>query len=463
MTTISSSEGRLRRPRWARPTVVTNFFLGFSGGLPFPLVYATLSAWLEEAGIPRSTISTLAWIGFAYSFKFVWSPIVDSTRVPLLTRWLGRRRAWLVVAQVAIAGCLFLMSRMNPAEELAVFVSVTLAVALSSATQDIVIDAYRIESDSGEMQSVLAAAYQYGYRLALICSGAGALYLAQWGGWDAAYLAMALLMSVGILAVLVSPEPKTLAPPARPGFAHWLRTSVVEPFGDFFRRCGGLTVLILAYVASFRVSDYVLGVLANPFYLDLGFQKSDVATVAKVYGVIVSLVGIAGGSVAVLRFGLYGSLVLASVLIASTNLAFIFLAFAGPEIWALTVTISADNFAMGFAGTVFIAYLSSLTNVRFTATQYALLSSLSAFAGKLIAGFSGRVQEWPGWAGAIAPWMDRAARDADWAGWVGFFLFAAMTGVPSILLAVLVSRPRFRPPPPPGREPAGQSGTSSTP
>lgn len=416
------------------------------------MVYATLSAWLEEAGIPRSTISTLAWISFAYAFKFVWSPIVDGVRLPFLTSWLGRRRAWLVLAQVALAACLVLMSRLDPAQELTVFVMVTLAVAMLSATQDIVIDAYRIESDSDEMQGVLAGAYQYGYRLALICSSAGALYLAQWGGWDVAYACMAVLMSVGLVAVLMSPEPKRNTTPPPSGIGRWLEQSVIAPFEDFLKRYGVLALLILAYVVSFRISDYVLGVLANPFYLDLGFEKSDVATVAKVYGVIVSLVGIAGGSFAVLRFGVYSSLIIASVLIASTNLAFVFLAFAGPEIWALTVTISADNFAMGFAGTVFIAYLSSLTNLQFTATQYALLSSLSAFGGKLIAGFSGRVQEWSGWAGIIEPWMTNAARDADWAGWVGFFVFAACTGVPSIVLAVLVSLPRFRPTPPPAAD-----------
>lgn len=344
------------------------------------------------------------------------------------------------------------MSRLDPAQELAVFVGVTLAVALLSATQDIVIDAYRIESDTDEMQSVLAGAYQYGYRLALICSGAGALYLAQYGGWDVAYAVMGLLMCVGMAAVLLSPEPTRTTPPPPPGFLIWIQQSVVAPFVDFARRYGALTLLIVAYVVSFRISDYVLGVLANPFYLDLGFEKADVATVAKIYGVVVSLVGIAGGSFAVLRFGVYSSLIIASVLIASTNLAFVFLAFAGPEIWALTITISADNFAMGFAGTVFIAYLSSLTNMRFTATQFALLSSLSAFGGKLIAGFSGRVQEWSGWAGIIEPWMTGAARDADWAGWVGFFVFAACTGVPSIVLAVLVSLPRFRPPPPPAAD-----------
>lgn len=433
---------------WLRATVVTNFFLGFSGGLPFPLVYATLTAWLEEAGLARSTISTFAWIGFAYSFKFVWAPIIDSTRVPLLTRWLGRRRAWLLLSQICIAACLAVMSLLDPASELALFVAITLSVALFSATQDIVIDAYRVESDTLDMQGILAAAYQYGYRVALIFSMAGALYIAEWGSWALAYQIMAMLMGVGIVTVLLSREPVSVQLPATHSMGEWLANNVIAPFMDFFRRVGWVAIPIVGYILCFRVSDYVLGILANPFYLDIGFSKSEIATVAKVYGLVVALIGVAAGGVAVLKLGVYRSLVAASILIAATNLAFLFLAFQGPQIWALTVTISGDNFAMGFAGTVFIAYLSSLTNKTFTATQYALFSSLSVLLGKFVAKFSGNVQEWSGWATMAAPWMNTAARDADWAGWVGFFLYAAMTGVPSIALAIIVSLPRLRPAPP---------------
>ncbi|MEM7612604.1 MAG: MFS transporter [Pseudomonadota bacterium] len=445
MTTISNFKVRYS---WLRATVITNFFLGFSGGLPFPLVYATLTAWLEEAGLARSTISTFAWIGFAYSLKFLWAPIIDSTRVPLLTRWFGRRRAWLLVAQLGIALSLLALSTMDPALELPIFTLVVLAVALFSATQDIVIDAYRVESDDLKMQGLLAAAYQYGYRLALIFSMAGALYIAEWGSWSLAYQAMAGLMCVGVMTVLLSPEPTSITPQASHSVGEWLATNVAKPFTDFFKRCGWIAIPIIAYILCFRVSDYVLGILANPFYLDLGFSKSEVASVAKLYGVVVALIGVAVGGVAVLKAGIYRSLILASILIASTNLAFMFLAFQGPELWALAVTISGDNFAMGFAGTVFIAYLSSLTNTEFTATQYALFSSISVLLGKFVAKYSGNVQEWSGWATLASPWMTDAARDADWAGWVGFFLYASLTGVPSILLAIFVSMKRFRPPDP---------------
>lgn len=448
------------RYAFLRPTVVTNFFLGFSGGLPFPLVYATLSAWLEEAGLARSDISTFAWLGFAYSLKFLWAPVIDSVNVPVLARLFGRRRAWLLVSQVGVAVSLLLMSTLNPALELGVFAMVALSVALFSATQDIVIDAYRIESDVVEMQGVLAAAYQYGYRVALVFSMAGALYIAEFGSWALAYQSMAVLMLVGVMTVMFSPEPVASGniKPRAGGFLAWVTSAVVGPFMDFFKRAGWIAVPIIAYILAFRVSDYVLGILANPFYLDIGFSKAEVASVAKLYGLIVALVGTAIGAAAVLRFGVYRCLVIASVLIASTNLAFLWLAFQGAELWALAVTISADNFAMGFAGTAFIAYLASLTNTMFTATQYALFSSLSALLGKFLAGFSGNVQEWAGWTQIASPWMDSAARDADWAGWVGFFVYAACAGLPSIALAIVVGMKRFRLATP-ARD---QSGTSST-
>ncbi len=444
LTTTSLSKWR---DTWLRPTIVTNFFLGFSGGLPFPLVYATLTAWLEDASIARSTISTFAWIGFAYSFKYLWAPLVDAVRIPVLTTLLGRRRAWLVVAQLGIALSLVSMAVSDPAEAMLPFTFSAIAVALLSATQDIVIDAYRIESDDAGMQGVLAAAYQYGYRIALIASTAGALLLADTRGWETAYFVMALLMGVGLLAVLMSPEPESVSKPSGGTALGRLKEYLADPFIDFFLRAGWVSLLILAYILFYRVSDYVLGILANPFYLDIGFTKSDVAYIAKGYGVFVSLAGIAAGGVAVLKLGIHRSLIVASVLIAATNLGFIYLAFQGPKLSALAVTISGDNFAQGFSGTVLIAYLASLTNTKFTATQYALFSSLSVLLGKFLAKYSGNVQEWSGWASVFSDFMTSPARDADWAGWIGFFGYAALCGLPSIVLACVVAIPALRPPP----------------
>jgi PAT family beta-lactamase induction signal transducer AmpG len=347
--------------------------------------------------------------------------------VPGLTRLLGRRRSWLLVAQLAIAAALLLLATSDPSEAIGVFAIIALVVAFSSATQDIVIDAYRIECAPNEMQGILAAAYQYGYRLALLVAGAGALYIAQYGSWPLAYTTMAAFMVVGIGTTLWCREPEVagfvssyngLSAVAR--LTHWFRHAVADPFIDFFQRFGRFALVIIVFILCFRLSDYVLGILANPFYLDIGFSKAEIASVAKIYGVIVSLVGAGAGGWAVIRFGVARCLIIATVLIASTNLFFAMMVSVGAEIWMLTVTISADNFAMGFGGTVFIAYLSSLVNQEFTATQYALMSSLMALLGKATAGYSGNVQES--------------------LGWLGFFFYAAALGIPAILLAFVVAR-----------------------
>jgi PAT family beta-lactamase induction signal transducer AmpG len=406
--------------------VLVIFFLGFSAGLPFPLVYSTLSAWLEEAGVERSTISTFAWLGFAYSLKFLWAPAVDSLRLPVLTRLLGRRRGWMFLAQLSIGAALLVMSGVDPAQNIEAFALIAFAVAFSSATQDIVIDAYRIESAESSMQGLLAAAYQYGYRISLLLSMAGALYIAEFASWSTAYFAMAGCMGIGIVTTLLCSEPETAPSPAYEGAtfgaraASWFRHSVIDPFGDFISRFGRFAIVLLIFVSLYRISDYVLGILANPFYLDIGFTKSQVATIAKVYGAWVTIAGIGLGGWSVLRFGVARCIVTATILICSTNLFFAAMVITGPEPWMLAVTISADNVAQGFGGTVLIAYLSSLVNVDFTATQYALLSSFMSLFPKFLAGYSGEVQES--------------------LGWLGFFLYAAALGVPAILLAIYVSR-----------------------
>jgi len=409
-----------------RPVIVM-FLLGFSAGLPFLLVYSTLSAWLSDAGLRMSTISTFAWLGFAYSLKFVWAPFIDSLPVPVLTRLMGRRRSWMLLAQIVIAGALLVMANTDPSQAIGAFAAIALAVAFASATQDIVIDAYRIESAEIRLQGVLAASYQYGYRLALLVAGAGALYIAEFVSWQLAYTAMSGCMAVGIATTLWCREPD-VAVTARSyqglGFvariAHWAKPAVIDPLVDFFQRFGRFALVIVLFIVFFRLSDYVLGILANPFYLDIGFSKAEIASVAKIYGIVVSLVGAGAGGWAVVKYGVARCLVIATVLIASTNLFFALMVYVGAEIWMLTVTISADNFAMGVGGTVLIAYLSSLVNQSFTATQYALMSSLMSILGKFTAGYSGNVQE------SI--------------GWMGFFFYAAALGLPAILLSMIVAK-----------------------
>ena len=412
---------------YLQKNVLVIFFLGFSSGLPFPLVYSTLSLWLSQAGVELSTVSTFAWLGFAYSFKFVWAPLVDSLKIPLLTGLLGRRRAWMLVAQISIGASLLVLAGVDPIENIEAFAFVAVAVALSSATQDIVIDAYRIECAESKMQGVLAAAYQYGYRVAMLVGGAGAIAIAEFAPWSVAYTAMAGCVAIGILATFWCDEPAVQARQLiytgmsiAEKVAKWFTHAIAEPFGDFFKRYGMFAMVMLAFILFYRLSDYVLGILANPFYSEIGYTNLQIALIAKGYGLWVGLVGIGAGGWAVVKYGVARCLVIATILIASTNLFFAAMVIVGPEPWMLAVTISADNLAQGLSGTVLIAYLSSLTNLSFTATQYALLSSFMSMLGKFSAGYSGDVQE------SI--------------GWLGFFLYAAALGIPAIILAFVVAK-----------------------
>jgi PAT family beta-lactamase induction signal transducer AmpG len=407
--------------------VLVILLLGFSSGLPFPLVYSTLSTWLAGAGVQLSTVSTFAWLGFAYSFKFLWAPLVDTINLPILTKLLGRRRAWMLFAQLLIVASLLVLSGVDPRENIEFFALIAAAVALSSATQDIVIDAYRIECAESRMQGVLAAAYQYGYRTAMLVGTAFALAIAGRSSWTVAYTAMAGCAFIGIATTLWCKEPDaTLRKVVATGssavekIAQWFAHAVIDPFADFLKRFGPFAIVMLLFISLYRLSDYVLGILANPFYIDIGYTLDQIALIAKGYGLWVGLIGIGLGGWGVIKFGVARCLVIATILIASTNLFFAAMVIVGPEPWMLAVTISADNIAQGFSGTVLIAYLSSLTSLSFTATQYALLSSFMSLLGKLTAGYSGNVQE------SI--------------GWLGFFLYAAALGIPAIILAFVVAK-----------------------
>ena len=399
--------------------------LGFSAGLPLLLVFGTLSFWLREAGIDRTTIGYLSWVGLAYAFKWVWAPLVDRVPIPLLTRWLGRRRSWLLLSQVVIMTALVFMAMTDPKVALTPVVWCALAVAFGSATQDIALDAYRIESADTQRQAALAASYQTGYRMAMIWSGAGALWIAarvevvgaagyQHGAWQAAYLAMAASMLLGVVTVLCSPEPQRRELPPSKNAAEWLHSALVEPFADFLRRYGKQAVLILALIAMYRISDVVMGIMANPFYVDMGYTKDEVATVTKIYGVVMTLVGAFVGGGLAMRFGVMKVLMLGAVLSAASNLLFAWLATAGHDVTTLIFVISADNLSSGIASAAFIAYLSSLTNINYSATQYALFSSMMLLLPKALAGYSGRY--------------------VDAFGYVKFFTATALLGVPVLLL-----------------------------
>jgi PAT family beta-lactamase induction signal transducer AmpG len=439
-----------------RPRVIGMTFLGFSAGLPFLLVFSTLSFWLAESGLEPSTITFFSWIGLAYSIKVFWAPVLDHVRLPLLGARLGRRRSWMLVGMTGIAVGLVALAHIDPRESLGLVAAFALLVAFSSATQDVAIDAYRIEAVERDLQGAMAATYQLGYRIALLAAGAGALALAEIYDWRTAYLTMAGLSLVGIATTLTIREPESSA--AAPSYraepsvraflvrsegmgerpraiAAWFLGAVVAPLADFLRRYGMLAVAILLFVGVFRISDVMMGSIASKFYFDLGFTKIEVATVVKGFGLFATILGAFLGGFAIARFGLMRPLVLAAVMIASTNLCFAVLALFGHDIAMLYAAIGADNLTGGYAGSVFIAYLSSLTSTTYTATQYALFSSLMTLPGKFLGGWSGTIAEGLGL--AVDPATGAVLNPAAYA---NFFAFVAAAGIPSIALALYLAR-----------------------
>ncbi len=438
MLTESAPARRTWREAWGvytRPSVLRMLLFGFSAGLPFLLVFTTLTAWLRDYDISRTAIGFFAWIGTTYSIKVLWAPVVDRVPLPVLTALLGQRRSWMLLAQTGIAAGLLAMAMTDPTEGLTVIALLALLVAFCSATQDITIDAFRIESDADEYQAALASTYVIGYRLAILMAGAGALYIADFLSWAAAYMAMAACMCVGMLAVLLSPEPSSPerldieADPLVQRFrantqtrgwrqeaGAWIVGSVVAPFKDFMQRFGWLALPVLALIGLYKVSDLSMAAMANPLYIDLGFSLSEIASVTKVFGIFMTLFGGMVGGVVVARYGILRMLLIGALLVAVTNLVFAWLASVGYSIPALFITIGADNFANGFSATVFIAFLSSLVSRRYTATQYALFSSFMTLPGKFIGGPSG--------------WI------VDQAGYVLFFFYASALGIPAMLLVL---------------------------
>ena len=480
--------------------------LGFSAGIPILLIFSTLSLWLLEAGVQRETVTMFSWAALGYSFKFVWSPLIDALPVPLLSRVLGKRRGWLLLAQGLIIVAIVLMSSINPQFSGGLNAMAWGAVLLgfSSATQDVVIDAYRIEAapDDSAMQSVMSSTYTAGYRLGMIVAGAGSLMLAQWLGstkahyvysaWQQTYWAMAATMLVGVAATLWVREPAgqqaqtagqgvddnlrllamfvlavlafvwafrqingllpenaaspvaallwetlrlagSLLAAVAVGFvavrAKLVRAEVVRrvwvaPLADFFARYGKRAALLLALIGLYRISDIVSGVISNVFYADMGFSKVEIAGAVKTFGVAMSILGGIAGGVLAQRFRLMNMMMLGAVAAAATNLLFVWLALRGHDVPLMYTAVGLDNFAAGLAGTVFVAFLSALTNIRFTAVQYALFSSLMTLLPKTIGGYSG----------AIVKQID----------YTGFFLFTAALGVPILLLVWWADRVLFR-------------------
>ncbi len=405
------------------------FLMGFSSGLPLLLGFSTLSFWLREADVGLAAIGGLLTVATPYSLKFLWAPLMDHVRLPVVTRWLGLRRGWLLVVQLLLMGSIVMVGQAEPPGGLAFLAMAALVMAFLSATQDIVVDAYRIEILDEHEQGAGAAMTQAGYRVGMLAAGAGALALADVLSWGWVYAIMAALLTVGIAGTLIAEEPVSRRPPAPDKPLAFLRHATLDPLKDFATRKGW--VLILAFVLLYKYGDSVAGAMANPFYVDLGFSGMEIASVTKVFGVAMTMVGVFAGGVLVARIGILPALAVGGVLQAATNLIFAWLATLGHDMTALAIAVGADNFTGGLGSAAFVAYLSSLCNLAFTATQYALLTSLMAFGRTMLAASSG--------------WL------AEGLGWPGFFMATALLAVPALVLLYFLSR-IYAPPPPDANE-----------
>ncbi len=419
--------------RLTRPRVAVMLGLGLASGLPFMLVGNTMGYWLREVDVELSAIGFLSWVGLAYSLKFLWAPLIDRVRAPLLGRWLGRRRGWIALAQIGVIGALVGMGLVGPQAGLWLFGALALLAAFASATQDIVVDAWRIESaESSEDLGLLTAAYQLGYRAALLITDALILIVAAGVGWALSYELMGLAVGIGLVATWFAQEPRAAAQagmPRRPSLAG-ARDAVLGPFSAFFRQHGRWAVAMLAVIGLYRLPDFVMGPMANPLYADLGLAKELVGSIRGSAGLIATTAGIAAAGLAAIRFGFTTTLLFGAIVGPGSNICYAWLAWSGPDMAVFTTAMVVDNFANGFAGTALVAYMSSLTNVGYTATQYALLSSFYAFLGKLTKGLSGVAVE--------ALETGRNLLDA----YALFFLGTALIGLPAFLLCLVLVRRR---------------------
>ena len=388
--------------------------LGFSAGLPYLLVFGTLSAWLKDVNIANSTIGFVSWVSITYAIKFLWAPFLDRIKLPVLHGIFGKRRSWLLLTQVIIGISIYLLTEISPNHEnIIIFSLCALLVSFFSASQDVALDAYRIEISPKEEQGMLAAGYQFGYRMAILVSGAGALVIADNYSFEISYKIMSALMLIGVITTIFSPEPEEY----RKEFyskGNLIFLLYLEPVQDFLLRHKN-AILIIILILAYRASDLSMAPMALPFYQDQGFTLTQIAYVAKTFGIVMSLVGVFIGGLFVLRYGVTKSLFLSTIMISSTTLMFVVMSIFGNNMNLFVTTIALDNFSGGYAGTCMIAYLSSLTSPKHTATQYALFMGLMLIPGKLIAGFSGMFSEI--------------------FGYTGLFLISASLGIPAIMIA----------------------------
>jgi len=425
-------KGRLEAWRlYAHPRVVTMLFLGFSCGLPFLLVSSTLSFWLKDAGVTLAAIGFFAGVRNVYSLKFIWAPLVNQAPLPVLTGLLGQRRSWMLLGQIIIVCGLLYMSTIRVDQHLTLIAVAAVIAALGSATQDTSVDAYRIEAGAVHLQPAMLATYTLGYRLAILVSSWGALQLADGLSWTGVYRLMALLGLVGIVTTLVIREPKharaaaetNAEAPLGSQLGRWFADAVVEPFHEFFSRQPVREALwLLLFISIYRLSDFSIGNMASTLYKDLGFSNAEIGNIVKFVGFFTTIAGAVVAGWLTQRWPAGRGLLFGGLLMASTNAAFALLATTHHNLVALALVVSAENFAQGFGGVVFVAFLSALTNRRYTATQYALFSSLTGLVGHTLASFAGEM--------------------VSAHGYVAFFVGTGMLGIPAIAMSIrLIFKP----------------------
>jgi PAT family beta-lactamase induction signal transducer AmpG len=406
------------------PRMLIILAMGFASGLPLLLTLSTLSYWLSKVGVDKTTIGLFALVGTPYTFKFLWSPIMDQVRLPILTRLLGRRRSWLLLTQALLAIAIFAMGLTDPAIDPVGTAVAALVVAFLSASQDIVIDAYRIDLLPTDEQGHGAGATQVGYRFGLLLAGAGALAMSDYVSWPVVFSVLAAAMVAAMVVTLLAPEPKAPPQPQKRDYALIVKEAVIDPFADFMKHKGW--ILILAFTLFYKFGDALGGTMANPFYNEMGFTGTEIAAVSKVWGVWMTVVGAVLGGIAVARWGVFSALMIGGILQAVTNLTFTYVAMVGHNLPALAIAITADNVAGGAAGAALVAYLSGLCNVAYTATQYALLTSFMAYGRTMLSSGSG--------------WL---ADHMDWATFWAATMFLAIPGL--VLLAIMMRFYPYRP------------------
>jgi PAT family beta-lactamase induction signal transducer AmpG len=418
-----------------QPKVAVMLMMGFSSGLPFLLTGNTLGYWMRDEGTTLAAIGFLSWVGLAYSVKFLWAPLIDRLDAPVFGR-LGRRRGWMIVSQLLVAVGLLGLSVMGLKAGLAALGTLALIVAFASSTQDIVVDAWRIEAaDDSDELGLLSAAYQLGYRFALLITEALILIVANHWGWPISYAAMAALMAIGLCASMVAVEPvrarkvfEAKAETAPLSSVRGLVDAVLGPFTEFFRVYGWLALLMLAMISFYRLPEFVMGPMANPYYHDLGLSKDAVGVIRASIGLVAVLLGIAAGGFSALRFGYLRTLIIGVILQSLVIANFAILAYLGPDLRIFGAVMAADNFGIGFAGVALVTYMSSLTSLGYTATQYALLSSAYTYVGKFAKGFSGVMVE------------RLAAGRTLLEGYGLFFIGAGLLGIPALILCIVLAR-----------------------